>query len=77
MDAPTMPDNKTIEHLSWRMDLAEREIKLLKDSTDDLRKHLNDIHRTLLQTKSVAIGIGAFYLIDSLGLAAFLKVTGL
>ena len=64
----------TLENLEWRMSLAEKELKALREGHGELRVRLDGISQTLLQIKSISIGIGLFYFATTMGFTDFLRL---
>ncbi len=63
----------SVTKLEWRVDSHEEEIKLLKDTSAELRITLDSITLNLRQIKWIAIGAGAAVFADQIGLTAILK----
>lgn len=63
----------SVTKLEWRVDSHEEEIKLLKDTSAELRITLDSITLNLRQIKWIAIGAGATVFADQIGLTAILK----
>lgn len=68
---------ETVAKLEWRVDGHEAEIGGLKDTSRELTKTLNTITLTLKQIKWIAIGAGAMFFADQLGLSSMLKLFAL
>jgi len=56
------------------MSLAEKELKALREGHGELRVRLDGISQTLLQIKSISIGIGLFYFATTMGFTDFLRL---
>lgn len=65
---------ESIAKLEWRVDGHEGEIKVLKDTSKELTKTLNDITQTLKQIKWIAVGAGAMFFADQFGISALFKL---
>ncbi len=63
----------SVTKLKWRVDSHEEEIKLLKDTSAELRLTLEAITLNLRQIKWIAIGAGATVFTEQLGLTSVLK----
>tara|TARA_Y100000015_G_C2316992_1_gene54820 strand:+ start:165 stop:380 length:216 start_codon:yes stop_codon:yes gene_type:complete len=64
---------ESVTKLEWRVDSHEEEIKLLKDTSAELRITLDAITLNLRQIKWIAIGAGAAVFANQFGLTAILK----
>jgi len=63
----------SVTKLEWRVDAHEDEIKLLKDTSAELRITLDSITLNLRQIKWIAIGAGAAVFANQFGLTTLLK----
>ncbi len=63
----------SVTKLKWRVDAHEDEIKLLKDTSAELRLTLEAITLNLRQIKWISIGAGVTIFTEQLGLTSVLK----
>ena len=65
--------SEQLQKLEWRVDTHEKEIALLRDTTQQLETNLESINRTLIQIRGVSIGIGLFYCASTVGFGDILR----
>ena len=68
---------ETVTKLEWRVDGHDTEITILKQTSGELKTTLETIIMTLKQIKWIAIGAGAIFFSDQIGLMGILKLATL
>ena len=65
-----------VDRLEWRVDSLSEQLTRLNQQTADLKVELNNINKSLMQIKWIAVG-GAIVLAgQSMGLGNFFKLLG-
>lgn len=65
-----------VNKVEWTIERHQENIRELWDTSDELRKSLTGIHKTLLQIKWFALGFVCLYMADQLGLSAIFRLLG-
>ena len=68
---------ETVTKLEWRVDGHDTEITILKQTSGELKTTLETIIMTLKQIKWIAIGAGAIFFSEKIGLMGVLKLAAL
>lgn len=68
---------ESVTKLEWRVDGHDSEINLLKQSSSELKATLETIIMTLKQIKWIAVGAGAIFFSEQIGLMGALKLAAL
>ncbi len=65
-----------VDRLEWRVDSHSEQLTRLNQQTADLKVELNNINKSLMQIKWIAVGAAIVIAGQSMGLGNFLKLVG-
>ena len=67
---------KRVSKVEWTLDKHAEALETLQDSSEDFRRSLHAIEKTLFQIKWFAMGASALYFADQMGLTRIFKLLG-
>ena len=65
-----------VDRLEWRVDAHSEQLTRLHQQTADLKVELNNINKSLMQIKWIAVGGAIVFAGQSMGLGNFFKLVG-
>lgn len=65
-----------LDRLEWRVDSHSEQLTRLNEQTADLKQELNNINKSLMQIKWIAVGAALVIAGQSMGLGNLFKLLG-